>query len=66
MIELAFVVCLGTEPMRCEQKAMQFADVSLMACLMGAQPQLAEWLNDHPGWEVRRWTCQPLEAGRRT
>lgn len=42
---------------------MQFSDVSLMACTLGAQPHLAQWINEHPGWQIQRWTCQPLELG---
>lgn len=59
MIELLFVACLGGTPSLCEEKAMQFVDVSVMSCTMGAQPLLARWAADHPGWEIRRWSCQP-------
>jgi hypothetical protein len=60
MIELAFVACLNTSPTSCDDKALQFMDVSMMSCIMGAQPQLAKWVNEHPGWEIHRWTCQPI------
>lgn len=63
MIELVFVVCLSASPTSCEDRAMQFSDVSLMACTLGAQPHLAQWINEHPGWQIQRWTCQPLELG---
>ncbi len=62
MIELAFVVCLSASSTTCESRAMQFSDISVRACTMGAQPQLAQWVNEHPGWQVRRWTCQPFDA----
>lgn len=60
MIELVFVVCLSAAPANCERHAMQFADLTVMACMAGAQPQLARWVGDHPGWRIQRWTCQPL------
>lgn len=58
MIELVFLACLSSQPEICEEKALQFTDLSLMTCLMGAQPQLALWQGDHPGWTVQRWTCR--------
>ncbi|MFC5565923.1 hypothetical protein ACFPOC_05750 [Rubellimicrobium aerolatum] len=66
MIELAFLACLSAEPEICEDKAMQFADLSVMTCMMGAQPQLAQWQSEHPGWVVQRWSCRSMPAGRST
>jgi hypothetical protein len=68
MIELAFVVCLRSLPVLCEERSMSYLpDVSLMGCMLGAQPQLAEWSQQHPNLTVSRWTCQyagsrPLKA----
>ncbi|MBP1807427.1 hypothetical protein [Rubellimicrobium aerolatum] len=64
MIELAFVVCLSADPATCETRALQFSDVSLTNCTMAAQPQLAQWVMEHPGWRVQRWTCQPVGTSR--
>jgi hypothetical protein len=33
-----------------------FADISLTSCLIGA-PQLAEWMNGHPGQRLAKWRC---------
>jgi hypothetical protein len=66
MIELAFTACLSTAPDTCESKALQFSDLSMMACVVGAQAQLAEWAGEHPGWHIRRWTCQPPRTVDRT
>ncbi|MBK0399874.1 hypothetical protein H0I76_11790 [Limibaculum sp. M0105] len=65
MIELVFVACLLSAPDRCEEKALQFVDVSHMACLMGAQPQLAEWTESHPKWRIARWSCRIPGAKQR-
>lgn len=62
MIELAFIACLGTAPAACEDRAMLFTDMTVAACLSGAQPQLARWASEHPRWRIRRWSCRP--AGR--
>ena len=49
MIELAFVVCMKTMMHLCEERSIAYLpDVSLMGCMMQAQPQLAEWAATHP------------------
>ena len=60
MIELIFVACLHTAPDTCERQAMQFTDITARACTVGAPPHLAKWTEEHPGWRVTRWTCQPM------
>jgi hypothetical protein len=59
MIELAFVVCLTLTPDVCEeQRIAHLPEIGLMACMMQAQPQIAEWIATHPGLTVTRWSCQ--------
>lgn len=59
MMELVFVACLLSAPDRCEERSLQYVDVpSVMTCVMGAQPQLAEWAEAHPNWRVARWKCR--------
>jgi hypothetical protein len=59
MIELAFVVCLRSLPVLCEERSMSYLpETTLMGCMMQAQPQLAEWSQQHPNLTVSRWTCQ--------
>ena len=58
-MELLFVACLVGEPERCEEKSLQFVDpISHTACMRGAQPQLALWVNEHPKWRIAEWTCR--------
>lgn len=64
MIELVFVVCLSAEPATCERRALQFTDITPTACVLEAQPELARWVGEHPGWRVQRWTCQPMGLGQ--
>ena len=59
MIELVFVACLSAAPMTCERQAMQFIDMTTTTCTLGAQPTLAQWVGQHPGWRIARWTCRP-------
>ena len=58
MIELLFVACLSTAPDQCEERSLIFTDVSPMACMMGAQPELAKWTATHPAFHVAGWKCQ--------
>jgi hypothetical protein len=59
MIELFFVACLQTAPAACEERSIAYVeDVTLMSCMMQAQPQLAEWCEAHPGLQVSRWSCR--------
>lgn len=62
MIELVFVACLLFEPSECRERELIFYDVSLMACMMGAQPVLAKWAYDNPDWQVTRWMCRTLRS----
>jgi hypothetical protein len=64
MIELIVSVCLIADPLRCKDITLIFdgESVSPMQCMMGAQPEIAKWIDEHPKWALKRWTCQP--AGR--
>ena len=67
MIELVFLACFGTGPATiCSDKGILLSDTSVMGCMMSAQPQLAIWVEEHPGWVIQRWTCQPVGVERRT
>ena len=62
MIELLFVACLATSPQECRENSLVFTDVTPMACLMGAQPQLAKWVNAHPNYTIRSWRCKTVNT----
>lgn len=63
MYELFFIACLIGEPNRCEEKALQYVEIpSAMACMIGAQPQLAEWVERHPKWRIAKWSCRSFGA----
>jgi len=55
MIELSFIVCLKTMMHLCDERSIYYLpDVGLLACMMQAQPQLAEWTAAHPELQVIR------------
>ena len=61
MIELLVSVCLIAEPARCQDVSLTFSGESVtpMQCLVGAQSEIARWVDTHPRWAVKRWRCQP-------
>lgn len=60
MIELVISVCLIAEPLRCKDVNLVFDGdgLSPMQCMMGAQIEIAKWIDGHPKWVAKRWTCQ--------
>ena len=58
MLQLVLIVCLMAKPDRCEEVylAMQ-APGSMMQCMVDGQKQAAEWLEEHPGYVLKRWRC---------
>jgi hypothetical protein len=60
MLELVVSVCLVDDPARCKDVNLVFTaeGMSHMQCVMGAQPEIAKWMDGHPKWVLKRWTCQ--------
>lgn len=58
MIELLFTACLSHDPDICLQRSLVYVDVTPMACIAGAQPELAKWSVAHPGYRIADWRCQ--------
>ena len=59
MIELVFSVCLLADPGTCRDVHLTFAEagVTPYQCMMHGQPQIAQWINGHPKWQVRKFRC---------
>ena len=59
MIELVLVVCLHALPDRCEERSIGlYPEISVMTCMMQAQPQIAVWSERNPQLKVARFTCR--------
>jgi len=57
MTALVLVFCLQATPVACtEQRSVE--EFSLQACLIRAQQYAAEWLAEHPKWQLSRWRCE--------
>lgn len=58
MITLVFVTCLISSPIDCVKRELPvYEDISQMACLMGAQAELARWRSEHPDSRITEWRC---------
>lgn len=58
MIELAAIFC--TLIGNCREVSLIYSpdSVTPMQCMIGAQPELAKWAIEHPGFSVKRWSCR--------
>ena len=64
MIELLIEACLLSGSLsapegECRDFSLLFdpRDVSVMTCMLQAQPIIAQWKESHHKWDVRRWQC---------
>lgn len=65
MIQLVLVLCLSASPTSCvEDRPMPEQAFTMSSCLSSSAAQQAavEWMQEHPGYELRRWKC---EIGKR-
>ncbi|MCA0942014.1 hypothetical protein LCM08_19150 [Salipiger pacificus] len=65
MIELLFMACLSSAPDQCHQRSLLYSDVTPLACMLGAQPELARWVEEHPAYTVSNWKCREVGTGER-
>lgn len=59
MIELVVAVCLIDQPSHCKDVFLNFeAEAATpQQCMMNGQMHMAEWLGEHPGWQIKKWRC---------
>ena len=65
MIELLFVACLAASPENCSERSLVYTDITPAMCLMGAQPELAKWINAHPNYRIQSWKCRQVSFAER-
>ena len=63
MLILLSVCLLGT-PSTCREDriTLSLEQASPMACLLEAQPLIAQWQETHVQWHVERWRCTNRNA----
>lgn len=59
VIEIVFLACLVSDPQKCEEKGILLPHDSPYHCLLESSLHLSRWSNDHPGWVVAKFSCQP-------
>ncbi|MDE2578628.1 MAG: hypothetical protein KGL46_07495 [Hyphomicrobiales bacterium] len=57
-VQLIFTVCSLANPSVCEEQHLEFSSHgSLRHCMAEAPPQLAQWIEQHPGKVIRKFHC---------
>ena len=63
MVELVLLACLLKQPEHCETFRVPFAEELVMPqCVWQSQFKAAEWAATHPGWVIRKFTCEMPQA----
>lgn len=61
MLELVVIFCLAAKPDVCKERPLSYVetDVTPMQLMMRAQPEIAKWIEEHPGYFAKKWTVRP-------
>ena len=59
MIEIVVMVCMIDAPTQCRDVNLNFAaeNITPMQCVMQGQVEMSKWIDEHPGWQVKKWRC---------
>jgi hypothetical protein len=58
-LEIVLTVCSLANASQCEeQRIILDPNMSLKACVMQAEPTMAQWAVAHPNWTIARWHCE--------
>ena len=60
MLELVVTFCLLKDASDCKERIMTYSEesVTLMQLMGGAQPEIAKWMEGHPGHFAKKWTVR--------
>ena len=58
MIALVLIVCLSATSDACHEERPIVDLASPMAYMVQGQQIAAEWIGEHPKWELHGWKCQ--------
>lgn len=62
MLAIILSACLANDPSVCKDyKITLDTDIDPTRCAMDAPPHFAQWVEEHPGWQIKKWRC--AEAG---
>lgn len=54
---LIFTACLVASPNICREETVPLLETPIVGCFVQAPPNLAAWVNEHPGYVVKKWAC---------
>jgi hypothetical protein len=58
MLAIILSACMANDPNVCKDYRIPLADdVDIDRCAVEAPPHFARWVDDHPGWQIKRWKC---------
>jgi hypothetical protein len=59
MLTIVLSACLISNPNQCRDfKIPLDVNMDALQCAMAAPPYFAQWVEEHPKWQIRRWKCQ--------
>ena len=60
MLSIVLSACLISNPGQCRDFTIPLdVDMDVLRCAMVAPPYFAQWAEEHPLWQIKRWKCQP-------
>lgn len=60
LVELAFAVCTAAVPPHCKAVQIEMQGSTSAECGVQAQMRVAQWLGEHPKWELFVETAKPI------
>jgi hypothetical protein len=58
LVDLILLACTLATPVACHEYHVLFqTSGSLQSCMMQAPPYLAQWVGEHPAFQIKRWRC---------
>jgi hypothetical protein len=59
VIQLVLVYCLTADRLSCiEKRPIPEFPLSVMGCMVGAQPTALDFIRSHPNYELSAWRCE--------
>lgn len=58
MLAIILSACMANDPGFCKDYKIQLnSDADPASCAMHAPPHFAQWAQEHPGWQIKKWRC---------
>lgn len=59
MVEIVLSICLIATPANCKDVALTYmaGSITPQQCMFRGQAEIAKYLQGHPKWRVKKWTC---------